>query len=57
MHPETGSAFQIDEGVYFIRGNFVTVSKETLILDQYSNSPSYRIGLFSKRRNYKCDLR
>jgi len=41
----TGSAFQIQEGVYFIRGNFVTVESETLILDQYSNTPSYRIGL------------
>ena len=33
---ETGSAFQIDEGVYFIRGNFINVSRETLILDQLS---------------------
>ena len=41
----TGSAFMINEGVYFIRGQFVTVNKETLILDQYSNTPNYRIGL------------
>ena len=41
----TGSAFQIQEGVYFIRGNFVTVQTETLILDQYTANPSYRIGL------------
>jgi len=41
----TGSAFQIQEGVYFIRGNFVTVQTETLILDQYTATPSYRIGL------------
>lgn len=42
----TGSSFSIDAGVYFIRGSFVTVDKETLILDQYSNTPSYRVGLF-----------
>jgi hypothetical protein len=54
--PETGSAFQIDEGVYFIRGNFVNVSRETLILDQYSNSPSYRIGLFVNEEIINSDL-
>jgi hypothetical protein len=42
----TGSAFSIAEGVYFIRGQFVTVNEETLILDQYSNTPDYRVGLF-----------
>ncbi|OUW88716.1 MAG: hypothetical protein CBD74_00190 [Saprospirales bacterium TMED214] len=40
-----GSSFQIYQGVYFIRGHFVDVASETLILDQYSNRPSYRIGL------------
>lgn len=42
----TGSAFSISEGVYFIRGYFVNVKEETLILDQYTNSPNYRVGLF-----------
>tara|TARA_R100000482_G_scaffold7169_1_gene2193 strand:- start:4372 stop:11916 length:7545 start_codon:yes stop_codon:yes gene_type:complete len=42
----TGSAFQVNEGVYFLRGRFVTVPDQTLILDQYTNTPSYRIGLF-----------
>lgn len=41
-----GSAFTISEGVYFIRGNFVNVQDEIILLDQYSNTPSYRIGLF-----------
>jgi hypothetical protein len=41
-----GSCFNISEGVYFIRGNFVNVNTETLILDQYSNTPNYRVGLF-----------
>ena len=41
----TGSAAQITEGVYFLRGNFVRVPTQTLILDQYTNTPSYRVGL------------
>jgi hypothetical protein len=40
-----GSAAKIGEGVYFIRGFFVTVPSQTVILDQYDNSPSYRVGL------------
>jgi hypothetical protein len=41
----TGSAAKIEEGVYFIRGFFVDVFPQTVILDQYSNLPSYRVGL------------
>jgi hypothetical protein len=41
----TGSAASIGEGVYFIRGTFVRVSKQTIVLDYYTNTPSYRIGL------------
>ena len=40
-----GSAASIGEGVYFIRGYFARVSKQTLILDNYTNTPSYRVGL------------
>jgi len=40
-----GSAFSIEEGVYFISGNFVHVPEETIILDKYTNSPTYIIGL------------
>ena len=40
-----GTAAKIAEGVYFIRGYFVEVSPQTVILDQYTNTPSYRIGL------------
>lgn len=42
----SGSAAKIQEGVFFIRGFFVDVPSQTVILDQYNNSPSYRIGLF-----------
>ena len=41
----TGSSASIQDGVYFIRGYFVNVSKETILLDEYSNTPSYRVGL------------
>ena len=41
----TGSAASIGEGVYFIRGTFVKVAKQTLILDYYTNTPTYRVGL------------
>ena len=40
-----GSATKITEGVYFVRGFFITVPEQVLILDQYSNTPSYRVGL------------
>ena len=40
-----GSAVSISSGIYFIRGYFITVNEDTLILDQYSNNPSYRVGL------------
>ena len=40
-----GSAAFIGDGVYFIRGFFVNVNKQTLLLDEYSNTPSYRVGL------------
>ena len=42
---EIGSAASIGEGVYFIRGTFVRVPKQTIILDYYTNTPSYRVGL------------
>ena len=31
--------------MYFVRGFFITVSKQVAILDQYTNTPTYRIGL------------
>ena len=40
-----GSSFSIEPGVYFIRGTFVDVGSDTLVLDPYTNTPSYRVGL------------
>lgn len=41
----TGSIVSIERGVYYVNGNFVLVDNHSLILDKYSNKPSYRIGL------------
>ncbi len=40
-----GSSVSIGDGVFFIRGYFVRVTQQTLILDYYTNNPSYRVGL------------
>ena len=40
-----GSAASISEGIFFVRGYFVKVPAATVILDQYTNSPSYKVGL------------
>ncbi|MEK9698453.1 MAG: DUF4815 domain-containing protein, partial [Candidatus Poseidoniales archaeon] len=39
------SSAYINEGVYFIRGHFVRVAEQRIILDKYTNTPSYRVGL------------
>ena len=53
---ETGSSFSIQEGVYFVRGQFVNVATETLILDQYNSTPSYRVGLLVTEEIITADL-
>ncbi len=40
-----GSAAFISQGIYFVRGFFVNVSDQTIILDHYTNEPSYKVGL------------
>ena len=41
----TGSAAQVEEGTYYVNGYHVQVSKQTIVLDKYTNTPSYRVGL------------
>lgn len=50
-----GSAAFLSEGVYFLRGTFVKVPTQTLILDQYTNSPTYRVGLYVKEEIITAD--
>ena len=40
-----GSAFAITRGVWFVRGSFIEVNPETIILNQYEPFASFRVGL------------
>lgn len=40
-----GSAATIQAGIYYVNGIFAFVGTQTLVLDKYTNTPSYRIGL------------
>ena len=40
-----GSVASIAEGVYFISGSYVYIAGSDVILDAYSNTPSYLVGL------------
>ena len=42
---QTGSVAYVQEGVYFIRGFFVDVPYQYILLDQYGTNPRYRVGL------------
>ena len=50
-----GSTANIGKGVYFVRGYFVPVGEQTLLLDQYSNTPSYKVGLKVEERIITAD--
>ena len=51
-----GSSFQIEDGVYFFHGQFVSVQRETIILDQYTNKSNYRVGLFVTEEIVNADV-
>jgi len=51
-----GSAVFISEGVYFIRGYFVRVEDQILVLDPFSSTPSYRVGLFINEEIITSDI-
>ena len=40
-----GSAAEVQAGTYYINGFLVTVANQRIILDKYTNTPSYRVGL------------
>lgn len=40
-----GSLATINQGVYYINGHFCLVDSQTIVLDKYTTTPSYRIGL------------
>ena len=39
------SIASVDEGIFYTSGFFARAPKQTIILDKYSNTPSYRVGL------------
>ena len=41
----TGSAVSMNDGVFYVDGYFVYVPAQTIPLDSYSTTPSYRVGL------------
>jgi hypothetical protein len=41
----TGSVASIEEGVFYVDGFFVQVSPQTIVLDPYGNTPTYKVGL------------
>ena len=40
----TGSAASVTEGIFFIHGFMCRTTGQTIVLDKYTNTPSYRIG-------------
>ena len=51
----TGCAASIANGVFFVRGHFVNVSADKIVLDPYTNNPSYRVGLFIQEELVNAD--
>jgi hypothetical protein len=41
----TGSVVSINQGVFYVDGYFVTVAPQTIVLEPYSSTPTYRVGL------------
>jgi hypothetical protein len=44
----TGSISHIDNGIYYIDGNMVSVYEQTIVLDKYKSLPTYKLGLFKQ---------
>jgi hypothetical protein len=40
-----GSIAKVQRGVYYVNGFFVLVPEQTIVLDKFTNTPTYRIGL------------
>lgn len=39
-----GSSVKVAPGIYFVRGFFVKVNEQRILLDQYGSNPSYKVG-------------
>ena len=40
-----GSGCVLSKGVYFVRGHFIDIPEQSIILEPYSTTPTYKIGL------------
>ena len=40
----TGSSASVTEGIFYVRGFMTRTTAQTVVLDKYTNTPSYRIG-------------
>ena len=40
----TGASVKVLAGIYFVRGFMVQNTEQTIVLDKYTNTPSYRVG-------------
>ena len=43
-----GSAVKVEEGIYFVNGYFVRCESELLVIDEYYNKPSAKVGFTIK---------
>ena len=43
-----GSAVKVEEGIYFVNGYFVRCDQELLVIDEYYNKPSAKVGFTIK---------
>ena len=40
-----GSGVQIEEGFFYVNGVYAKILQQTIVLDKYTNTPSYKVGL------------
>ena len=52
----TGSAAVLSAGIYFVRGYFVDVKSQTLVLDPYRNDVDFKVGLSINESIVTSDL-
>lgn len=45
-----GSIATIQQGIYYLKGHFVLVEPQTIVLDKYNDKPSFRVGLLAAEK-------
>jgi len=44
IHSGNCAVYDVDEGVYYYKGQFVQSDKQSIVLSKYHNNPTYRVG-------------